>query len=177
MTFEQYKKNILEKRNEVVFCPICNQRISDRTVSLYKGLIRSLYEVYCYCGKNKKHLFSMSEIKHLLGKNEYARFGDLIRFGGIVYKPAQKAQYGINMQRAKEFFIGERKIPVQIVLNQITNEIIEATYVSVHDFPDLKQLLTVEGLYDPEKRIKINIDWKKQEEVGLPPVKTQRAML
>lgn len=48
MSFDEYKAKVLRDRNELKFCPICSQRISDRTISLYKGLINSLYDVYCF---------------------------------------------------------------------------------------------------------------------------------
>lgn len=170
---EELKKDTLERRNELIHCPICRAKISDRTVSLYSGLMDALYRVYCWCGEKRKHEFETKEIKYLLGKNEYARFGDLVRFGGVVYKPEEgKAHFGLNMQRARSFFQGEYKIPVQIVLNQITNQIVEATYVSVKDFPELYELLNKEGLYDYEKVVteKVNIDWERQKKAGLPPV-------
>lgn len=138
-------------------CPICHSNISDRTVSLYRELIDSLYKIYVWCGKNRRHEFETKDITQFLGKNEYARFGDLVRFGGIVYKPkddegnSRKAWFGINMGRAKELFSGNRQIPVQITLNQITNEIVDAHYVSISDFPSLSSLITAEGLYDYEK--------------------------
>ena len=146
-------------RNEIKNCPVCGQNVADRKVTLYRELIEALYEIYKWCGKNKRHEFSTKEIRHLLSRNNYARFGDLIRFGGIVYKPknaageTSKAHFGINMARAKEFFAGAREIPVQITLNQITNEIIEAKYVKINDFPKLNELLTKEGLYDYENYI------------------------
>jgi hypothetical protein len=146
-------------RNEMKHCLLCGHTIADRKVTLYRELIEALYEVYKWCGKNKRHEFSTKDIRHLLSRNNYARFGDLIRFGGIVYKPknaageSHKAQYGINMTRAKEFFAGEREIPVQITLNQITNEIVDAHYVKINDFPKLNELLTKEGLYDYEAHI------------------------
>lgn len=116
-----------------------------------------MYNVYVWCGKNNRHEFTTKEITEFLGKSNYARFGDLVRFGGIVYKTKteegerQKAHYGINMRRAKEFFSGTREIPVQITLNQITNEIVDAHYVTVRDFPNLSNLINAEGLYDYEK--------------------------
>lgn len=149
----EYKNNT-ELRNRVGNCQLCGQNIKDRTVTLYRGLIDALYEIYCWCGQKRVHEFRTKDIKHMLGKNEYARFGDLVRFGGIVYKPktedkkSEKAYFGINMARAKEFFAGQREIPLQITLNQLTNEIIDAHYVTVKDFPDLVQLLNEKGLYD-----------------------------
>jgi hypothetical protein len=177
MEIAELKKEVLDKRNEIEFCPVCGANIKDRTVSLYKGLIDALYKIYCWCGEKRRHEFETKEIKHMLGMNEYARFGDLIRFGGIVYKPEgenkthEKAHFGINMGRARDFFKGEYKIPMQITLNQITNEIIEATYVKVSDFPELLELITEKGLYDYEKVLTpAEVDWERQRKSGLKPV-------
>lgn len=146
----QYKTDAgLRKR--LKNCHLCGQNIEDRQVALYKSLIRSLYAVYKWCGEHRVHEFTMKDIRHLLGQVNYTRFGDLVRFGGIVYKTG-KAHYGLNMARAKEFFAGEREIPLYIVLNQLTNEIMEAKYVKVDQFPDLYSLLTKEGLYDYTKQ-------------------------
>lgn len=141
-------------RNSLKRCPLCHSNIADRQVSLYKELLDSLYQIYIWCGKNRRHEFETKEIIQFLGKNNYARFGDLVRFGGLVYKPkdesgeTRKASFGLNMARTKEFFAGSREIPVQITLNQITNEIIDSHYVKVSDFPSLTKLITAEGLYD-----------------------------
>jgi len=152
--FEREKKYIHEHRNEMDRCPYCNASIKDRKVALYKGLIDSLYKVYCWCGEHRKHEFETKEIRHLLGRNEYARFGDLVRFGGLVYKPkiageSEKALFGINMARAKEFFRSERDIPLQIVLDQISGDIIHEVRGKVGDFPELSLLLK-NGVYDYE---------------------------
>jgi len=144
-------------RKKLGFCPTCGHNIKDRKVTLYKELISALYEIYKWCGEKEVHEFETKDIKHLLSKNNYARFGDLVRFGGVVYKPkdehgkSRKALFGLNMKRAKEFFAGKRDIPIQITLNQITNEIVESHYVTVRDFPKLIELLDEKGLYDYEK--------------------------
>lgn len=153
--FEAFKQRLLtdsDFRNAQADCPLCEQKVQDRKVALYQSLIDDLYKVYCWCGEHATHEFTMKDIRHLLGQINYTRFGDLVRFGGIVYKLG-KAHYGINMARAKEFFAGQRKIPVQITLNQLTNEIIESNYVDIHHFPTLQSLLTKDGLYDPHKTI------------------------
>jgi hypothetical protein len=127
-------------RNEIGKCELCD----------------ALYRVYKYCGKNQIHEFKMKDIRDLLGRNEYARFGDLVRFGGLVYKPEHvKASFGINMSRAKEFFYGLREIPIWIRINQLTGEIIDSKYVKIGDFPELKDLLTKDGLYKPEEKMVI----------------------
>jgi len=152
------KRMIHEHRNDIGRCPYCNANIKDRKVALYRELINALYRIYCWCGQERRHEFEMKDVKHLLGKNEYARFGDLVRFGGIVYKPkndgkSEKALYGINMARAKQFFRGERDIPLQITLDQISGEIIDEIRGKVYDFPDLISLLNEKGMYDYEMPI------------------------
>jgi hypothetical protein len=152
------KNRVHEARNRIKKCPFCNSCILDRKVALYKELIDALYKVYCWCGRKRKHDFEMKEIRHLLGRNEYARFGDLVRFGGLIYKPklygkTRKAYYGLNMARAKEFFAGTRTIPVQITLDQITNEIVGEVPCYVKEFPKLATFLRQNGLYDYEKDI------------------------
>ena len=143
-------------RNRLGQCPLCHSSIQDRKVTLFNELIDVLYHVYCWCGKNKVHEFKTSDIKHMLDKNCYARFGDLVRFGGLIYRPknddneSEKAWFGINMGRAKEFFAGQREIPLQITLNQMTNEILESNYAKVNDFPSLAELINEQGLYDYE---------------------------
>jgi len=144
-------------REKTATCPVCYSNIKDRKIALYAELIDALYEVYKWCGQFKRHEFETKEIKHLLGKNEYARFGDLVRFGGIVYKPrnaddkTRKGWFGINMQRAKEFFAGEREIPIQININQLNKEVIDKRYIKIGDFPKLATMLKDHGLYDYEK--------------------------
>ena len=158
---EKLKDNLIMNdmyRNEIVKrCPVCNSNIQDRNVALYKELIKSLYKVYVWCGQHRVHEFEMNDIKDFLDKNDYARFGDLVRFGGLVYRPKDddgdkhKGLFGLNMARCKEFFRGEREIPVQITLNQITNEIVNAKYIKVDQFPKLYEFLTEKGIYDYEK--------------------------
>lgn len=141
-----WQERLIPIRNNIGFCPLCNANIKDRTVALFKELVDSLYSVYCWCRKNQIHEFSMKEIRCFLDRNCYARWSDLCRFGGIVYK-VDKTQYGINMERAKAFFNGTYKIPVEIVINQITGETISRKDVDITHFPKLRERLNNEGLY------------------------------
>lgn len=173
---EEIKEAVHAQRNELGRCPVCNANIKDRTVTIYKGLIDSLYKVYKWCGEKQVHEFKMSDIRHFLNHNDYSRFNNLVRFGGIIYRPEGEdeapngGKYGINMRRARAFFKGEYKIPMQIVLDQITDKRIAATYVSIHEIPELVRLLTVEGTYDYEKLVPVKIDYHKQETANLPSV-------
>lgn len=152
---EKEKAYIHDHRNEIGRCPYCDNNIKDRLVAIHRQLVDALYKVYCWCGKNKKHEFHMREIRHLFDKTQYNRFGDLVRFGGLVYKPkvdghSAKAFYGLNMARSKEFFAGTRDIPIQITLDQITNEVIGEVRGKVGDFPELSAFIKDNGLYDHE---------------------------
>lgn len=151
-------KTDTEFRNQTAKCPACGQHVGDRQAALYRGLILTFYSIYCWCGEHKCHEFERKNVEHLIKGSDYARFGDLIRFGGLVYRAKnpktgrkENGWYGINMARAKQFFKGEYKIPVQITLNQLTNEIIDARYVAVNEFPELYSLLDANGVYDFER--------------------------
>lgn len=132
------------RRNELKKCPCCNGSIEDRTIALYTNLIKALYQVCKWCGEKDVHEFQMSQIRHLLGRNEYARFGDLVRFGGIVYKK-EKASYGINVERARAFFKGEYQIPLYITINQITDEVVEKKMGYINNIKPLSKWLTTEN--------------------------------
>lgn len=152
------KKLLIEKRNEIKKCPLCAGNIEDRVVTIFDELIVALYSVYQWCGKNARHEFKMADIRGLMGHNEYARFGDLIRWGGgLLYRPHDqdkrrpKGVYGMNMARAKEFFHGKRPMPSQGKLNQITGERTVLKESFIGEFPALSRLMTAEGVYDHEK--------------------------
>jgi len=156
MEKEQVKQYILENRNKIKICPFCNSRIEDRVISLYSGLIEALYKIFKWCQEKRRHEFETKEIKHFLGRSEYARFGDLVRFGGLVYKPTtekRKAFFGLNMERCEKFFKGDYSIPAQLVINQITNEVEAESYVKIHDFKKLPlyKFLKEHGLFDDKK--------------------------
>jgi len=138
------KDEVNQNRNTLKSCPCCNSNIEDRTIAIHQGLVKALYAVCKWCQEKGVHEFEMKQISHLLGKNEYARFGDLVRFGGIVYKK-QKASYGINLERAREFFKGEREIPLFIVVNQITGEVVDRKMGKIHEVKKLTEWLTSEN--------------------------------
>ena len=142
-------------RNELGRCPVCNSNIKDRTVALYSELLRDLYRVYDWCLQKGVHEFKMSQVRHLIDKMSYARFGDLVRFGGVVYRPevaigiASKGKYGINMERAATFFRGDYQIPLYIVINPVTREVVDSHFVTVRDIPELARFLDAEGVFVP----------------------------
>lgn len=161
MTGNEFKQKLIddrEFRNQTGNCPMCNHSVKDRKVTLFAELIEAMHKVYRWCGEHKKHEFDMKEITHLLSKNCYTRFGNLKYIGGIIYpakdpntdKP-RRGWYGMNMARAKEFFHGNRDIPVWVIINPITDEIIDEKRAKVDEFPQLKAYLDEHGQYDHER--------------------------
>lgn len=152
-------KRITNKHSERMgTCPCCEQPIKQKKVSYNHEAIRAMYQVYLWCEKKERHVFETSEIKHLLGKTEYANIGHWIKFAGIFYKPAdkktgksRKGLWGINMDRAEDFFSGKIQAPVQIIKDRFTDEIIERTDRYVYEFPHIKEFLDENRLYDNNK--------------------------
>lgn len=153
---EEIQRYLIENpsaREKLGFCPVCNSNIKNRPVAIYGELVRTLVRVYLWTLDKGCKTFEMKEVKSLMGKNEYARFGDLVRFGGILYRPKQengktrKALYGINNARMQKFIDGEIAIPMQIVINQINNQKTVQRESKIGEFPELQDLLDKNGLY------------------------------
>lgn len=147
------RKYVHEHRNELEHCPFCNRNITDREESIYRELMESLYRVYRWCGERGVHEFEMKDIRHLLGQVNYTRFGNLHHYGGIIYRPEKSGKkssgkFGINMERAREFFRNERDIPVKRVVSLVTGETVAETRVFMRDIPGLSQFMDEDGNYD-----------------------------
>lgn len=129
-------------------CSECGRILAKREISLYKGIYRALGKVYKMCVEKKKHEFDMKEIREIIGgHNEYARFGDWVYFGGLVYKKG-KSHYGINIPRVEDFFFKESKIAISGYKDPITKEFTPTRWGTKDDIPGLSQFLNAEGLYE-----------------------------
>lgn len=126
--------------DELKRCPTCNGNIGNRTISFYTGLIKALYEVCKWCQENNTTEFEMNQVRHLLPKNEYARFGDFVWFDGIVSKKG-KAQYAIDVPKARSYFKGEIKAPLYVVLSQLTHEIVDQKFGYISEIKKLSEWL------------------------------------
>ena len=146
MDFQEWRQQMIERRNEIKVCPLCHANIQDRTIALFKELIFDLYKVYRQCELRNNYFFTMKDIRHLLNKNTYARFSDLCRFSGLVEKH-KKNYYYLNSTKCEQFFRGELEIPVEITINQITNQIVSQKSITVEKFPELRTMLTQDGFY------------------------------
>ena len=114
-------------------CPTCGQSVNEREISLFKGVVVTLYEVWQWCEAKNVHEFSRKDIKHLIRSDgQIARFGDWVFFGGLVYKTS-KAHYGLNIPRVRDFFAGQLRIPTSVFKNPMTDELRMAKYRTVDD--------------------------------------------
>ena len=129
-------------------CPTCGHIIDQREIALYRGLILALFRVWTYLlGENRGYRFTRKDIKHLLhSESETARFGDLVMFGGLVFKEG-KACYGLNMERCELFFTGKYALPIRVWKDPITGQITPEDYRFIHEIPKLKDMFDKEGLY------------------------------
>ncbi len=125
-------------------CLACGHIISKRQIGLYHGLIETLWTVFKWCEQRGAHEFQTKQVKHLFDLNSSARFGDLVYFGGLVYK-TKKAHYGLNMQRCNDFFRGQYKIPEYVVKNPVTGQIEQGPDITINEVKNLREFLNKQG--------------------------------
>jgi hypothetical protein len=127
-------------------CDHCGSVVSKREIVIFKSLIYSLWTVYKRCIEMGINNFSMKEIRDLLGRNEYARFGDLVLFGHLVTKEG-KARYRLNMELCEKFFANKLFIPIKILKDPVTGKIEIKDLGKIGDIPKLKDLLDKDQMY------------------------------
>lgn len=141
---------------QTCICSSCGHKhaLGAREIGLYKGMVTALWEIMHWCESKGRHEFDIKEVKHLMGKNEYARFGDWKLFGGLVYSPSSidgirqgKGQYGLNLERCREFFAGKRMIPQVVHKNPATGEITPGKHAYAHQIPSLLKFLDQNAQY------------------------------
>ncbi len=128
-------------------CPTCHRPVNCREIALYHGLISALWRVFKWCEKNNIHEFQRKEVKHLfLNENDTARFGDLVFYGGLVYKSG-KGHYGLNMERCNNFFAGIYEIPTLIIKDPLSEELRKENYCTIKKIPNILTLLNEDREY------------------------------
>ena len=125
----------------------CGQSIALREIVLYTGLFNALGRVYgLISSRGAGYRFKMRDVRHLLGRTEYCRFGDLALSDGLVFKEG-KAKYGLNLERCRDFFCGNLAVATRLWKNPVTGEISKEDYRTVGEIPKLREMLDSEGLY------------------------------
>ena len=125
-------------------CMACGHIISKRQITLYSGMVYTLYKVFKWCDEKGRHEFQTKDIKHFFNLNSSARFGDWVMFGGLVYKN-KKAHYGLNMIRCDQFFKGLYKIPEFVLKNPLNGEIEQGPDITINEVKGLKEFLSKDG--------------------------------
>ena len=136
-----------QKASEKPRCGFCGQVVANREIALFKGMARTLNLVWQWCLEKQVHEFKRKDIKQfLLTDNIIARFGDWALFGGLVYKQG-KGNYGLNMERCRDFFQGRLSIPTRVWKDPITGQLEKVDHKFVYDILELKGLLDENGKY------------------------------
>lgn len=126
-------------------------RVSERAIAISTSHVKALWSVYKWCREKGIHEFETRDVKHLWDKTQYATFGDLVYFGGLVYKN-QKAHYGLNMERCHEFFRNELGIAERVWKNPITREVRPEGHILCRQVPHIMAFLDADGYYVVEYR-------------------------
>lgn len=129
-------------------CPHCGSIVSPREIALYRGLIVALYRVYKFVqNRGQGYRFTRKEVKGLFkNENDTARFGDLVFFGGLVFKEG-KAHYGLNLDRCEQFFQDKLAIPTRVWKNPVTGDVKKEDYKTLKQIPSIMDKLDAEGFY------------------------------
>lgn len=142
------------------------QKEGVREIQIFAELIHSVWAINQYLRRRGGgSQFTRKEVNHILkGYNVTARFGDMVMFGGLLYKEG-KGHWGMNMERCAEFFRGELAIPVTILKDRKTGEIVgHEGYSTVHQIPKLGDLLNSDAEYVTHYR---NVTATKPKQMGL----------
>lgn len=148
-------------RNELEYCPCCKAPIADVPTQYPKEIVLEILGMaMAYVRITGKYEFTLPELQKATGRQlshtAYCNINHFVRFGGIMYRPIdpktgepyKSGHFGINMERAREFFQGKRQAPVKVIRNRFTNEK-EYTKISVGEFPSIKQFIDEDGNYNP----------------------------
>lgn len=133
-------------------CPTCGQSVNERSITLYKGMVTTLWQVFQWCEQKHRHEFTKQDIKHLITSDVVSStFAYWRWFGGLAYNPdGIKGHYGLNMDRCADFFAGKLRIPTVLWKNPLKkgDEMIRPDeYRYIHEVPSLAGFLDVNNNY------------------------------
>lgn len=138
------------EHSEKVPCPTCGRAMNRYKITLKRHMVVSMRKVYMWCGEKRVHEFQRKDIRHLLvSENETAHFGDLVYFGGILYKK-RRGFWGMNMKRARAFLHGESQINTSAWKDPFTKKVELSDPRFISEVKDMKDLLTEDFMFVPE---------------------------
>ena len=121
-------------------CPTCGQSVNEREISLFKGMVTALYEVWQWAEQHNITEFTRRDIKHLFkDENQIARFGDWLLFG--LLSSEQKGHYKISLNRCRLFFAGKAQINATLYKDPIARTIRGENPKYVHDIKGIAEFL------------------------------------
>lgn len=142
-----------EEKNGHRVCTQCGQNVSIRELNLYSGMVMSLIRIEKWCNEKGVHEFIRKDIEHLLEKNEKARFGDWVYFGGIIYSRG-KGKWGINLPRAEQFLNGQLEIYTRAEINPLNKDVQLFDKRTVHGIKNLKEFLDNDNYFQAKYKLK-----------------------
>lgn len=128
-------------------CPTCGQSINEREITLFSGLVKALHKIWVICIQTNTNQFTRKQIKGLFNdENITARFGDWVMFGGLVRK-AGKGNYILDMDKCRQFFIGQMAINSTAYKNPLTKTIRCGNLRTIDEIPHIKDQLDLNDEY------------------------------
>lgn len=142
---------------EIKRCECCGQKVKPewREIVLYRGLVVALDEIYRWCDQKGIHEFRMGDVRHLINQVDYSRLNDLVRMGGLLYRPegqAKRGYYGINMKRVHDFLSGKTTAPGKVWKSSKGGGIRPDAQVYVKEVKGVGAYLDEQGIYKAEYR-------------------------
>ncbi len=121
-------------------CPVCGQSCNIRKITVFKGMVDALKDVFTWCRVNNTDKFSRKNIKHLLDTdNKIARFGDWEMFGLV--KKSGKGHYEISINRVGLFLGGKLRIPTVVYKDPLARRTGVGEYKLINEIKGLKDFL------------------------------------
>lgn len=144
-------------KTEAKRCPCCGQKEKPewREIALYKGLVVALDQIYRWCKEKGIHEFRMADIRHLINQVDYSRLNDLVRIGGLLYRPdgeAKRGYYGMNMERVHDFLSGKTTVPERVWKSSKGNGIRPEGSITARQVKGAAEYLDEQGIYKAEYR-------------------------
>lgn len=131
--------NVVNKQS----CPTCGQSVNEREIALFSSMVQTLIRVWYWCKENRVHEFQRKDIKHIFNgdENVIAHWGDWVFFGGLVYKPAGKGTWGLNMERCSNFISGKLAIPTKAYKNPLEKTVRYSDERYINEIPHISNFL------------------------------------